>query len=154
MTIGSILLGLALLIIVVMVLVRPIILHAHEPAQAPPTTRQQLLAHKESLLLQIRDLDFDRETKKLPEEVYEAQRAQLVAEAAAVLKQLDALSSADDPVFAEIETAVSRKRQQPAPSNGKARFCSHCGQPVDPNDNFCAQCGNDVRLSQSATETA
>lgn len=157
MTIGSILLGLALLIVVVLILARPLILHSRQAStDTPLSTRQQLLLRKESLLNQIRALDFDHDTKKIPDDVYTEQRGALVAEAADVMKQLDELGGADEAVYAEIETAVAQLRQsahQPvAATNGKAQFCNNCGQPVDPDDNFCTSCGQDMRKQQLVLE--
>ncbi len=157
MTIGSILLGLALLIVVVLILARPLILHGRQASTDKPlSTRQQLLVRKESLLNQIRALDFDHDTKKIPEDVYTKQRGVLVAETADVLKQLDELGSENEAVYAEIETAVAQLRQpnhQPvAATNGKAQFCNNCGQPVDPGDNFCTSCGQDMRKQQPVLE--
>lgn len=157
MTIGSILLGLALLIVVVLILARPIILHSRQiPTNAPTSTRQQLLLRKESLLQQIRALDFDHDTKKIPDDVYTAQRAALVAETAERLKQLDTLGTADEAVYTEIETAVAQLRHpdsQPlAASNGKGQFCTNCGQSVDPGDKFCTACGQKLRKQQPVLE--
>lgn len=61
----------------------------------------------------------------------------------------------------EIEAAVSRLRQKSdepvsAPAltaetpavqaNGKkGRYCTACGQPADPEDRFCSQCGHKIR---------
>ena len=73
MTIGSILLGAALLILVGLYVARPLM------APSPATRRREsryseLLAAKESYLIQIRNLDFDFQTGKLPEEIYQKQR--------------------------------------------------------------------------------
>ena len=157
MTIGSILLGLALLIVVVLILARPLILHGrHKSTIAPLSTRQQLLLRKENLLNQIRALDFDHDTKKIPDDVYTAQRTELVAETAEVLKRVDTLGTEDQAIYAEIETAVAQLRQsnhQPVVStNGKGRFCTNCGQPIDPGDNFCTSCGQDMRKQQPVLE--
>lgn len=145
MTIGSILLALALFILVVLFLARPFLAPtSHEPAPLP---HQKLLAKKETLLEQIRLLDFDFETGKVPEESYQPQRAYLLQEAATVLQQIDQLSPADSSIEAQIETAVSQLRQhKPAPAmNGKGGYCHQCGQPVDLEDKFCASCGQKLK---------
>lgn len=171
-TIGSVLLGLALLLIVGLFLARPIILAARPQTQRPLTPREQLRQRKEALLEEIRTVDFDHETGKLPDDVYEQQRAYLVAETAAVLQQLDALETAApaatatsdaDPVYSEIEAAVARLRQRPAvaptatatraapqAANGQTVYCTSCGKPLDPGDKFCAYCGQPVRAVQPA----
>ena len=47
------------------------------------------MAQKEAILNQIRDLDFDHQTGKLPEDIDEQQRTQLLPLAAGVLQELD-----------------------------------------------------------------
>ncbi|MCI0393376.1 MAG: zinc ribbon domain-containing protein [Chloroflexi bacterium] len=174
MTVGSILLGVALLLIVGLFVARPLLL-ASARRHRRPTTAQELLLHKEALLVRIHDLDFDHETGKVPAEVYQQQRARLMAEAVAILTQLDAAQQAlsqaapavapgESRVEAEIEAAIARRRQgaaqppapQPTPAvaatpatgNGRVRFCPQCGQPADPGDNFCAYCGQALRQPQ------
>lgn len=140
---GSLLLGIALLLIVGLVIIRPLLAppageatFAH--AADPMTMKQALEAQKDALLEQIRDLDFDHETGKVPEDRYRQRRAQLTAEAAAIFRQLDALAPGangagqtaqegdeevadddevvvDDEVVAsdDIEAAVARLRKGP-----------------------------------------
>lgn len=140
---GSLLLGIALLLIVGLVVIRPLLSPSTEEATfahaaAPVTMRQALEAQKDALLEQIRDLDFDHETGKVPEDRYRQRREKLAAEAADIFRQLDALAPAadgagqeahevDDEVFREdealkedeviqedeIEAAVARLRKRP-----------------------------------------
>lgn len=94
MTIGSILLGVALLLLVALFISRPL----WQPHTVPPvlelTPRQALEAQKDVILDQIRALDFDLETGKIPAAIHEQQRPRLVAEASELLKQIDALDQA------------------------------------------------------------
>jgi len=129
-----------------------------------------LLANRERVLTQLRDLDFDRTMGKINEVDYAAQRAQLVAEGVAILKQLDALGAAasqpgGEPAD-EIEAAVAQvraRRAAPAPVDVDAEieagvaaaaarraskpsgsdkvFCPQCGAEAVPGDRFCARCG-------------
>lgn len=144
MTIGSVLLGVALLLVVLLYLTRPFLQHEEE-GKAPKTQRQQLLDQKEATMTQILSLDFDFETGKVPQGLYQQQRAELVAEAAVILEQLDTMPQAEA-VDAEIEAAIAQLREQvPAPvvsANGHKRFCSQCGTAVDLDDKFCANCGH------------
>lgn len=152
MTTGSILLGVALLILVVLFVARPL-LQRMVPAQAPRTNRQHLLAQKEAVLTEIMSLDFDYETGKVPAEIYQPQRAEMVAEAAIILQQLDALPAVET-IDDEIEAAIAQLRQHvPAiqtpvvtavTGNGHGRFCTQCGSPTDPGDKFCAHCGSQL----------
>lgn len=158
MTIGSILLGLALLIIVGLYLGQPFLGHTRA-RQRPLTPYEKLLTQKEALLTEINDLDFDHNTGKVPTEVYQTQRAELVASAATVLKQIDALeqqqphlapATAERDIAAEIEAAINRARQPETPTvtvNGKGGYCSQCGAPFDSTDKFCTKCGHRVAAS-------
>jgi hypothetical protein len=161
MTLGSILLGFALLILIILVL-----LHPYLVAQRPEvmTPREQLQATKEMLLSEIRILDFDHETGTLPTDMYEPQRQALVAEAARVMQQLDALPAPLDDeteldAADEIEAAIAALRRSGmsrqalaktksvrVASNG--RFCTECGQPVKTSDKYCAACGHKLTSDQ------
>jgi len=125
------------------------------------TRRQNLLVRKEVYLDQIKSLDFDYETGKLPEDIYQQQRAELLVEASHLLKQLDEIQgristgAAGDGVAArdrEIESAIARLRQSAGnaiPSNGQKRFCTQCGKPADVEDKFCAHCGQKLIARQA-----
>lgn len=161
MSIGSILLGLSLLILVGLVLAQPF-LAKEEREPRPRSRKQQLLAQKEAVLEEIRALDFEYDTSKLPEDQYQAQRAELMAVATETLKALDELGTEapDDDVAAQIEAAINRvrtQRQSPGeamaapvatavPTNGQSKFCSECGSKVDVTDKFCAACGNKLAV--------
>jgi hypothetical protein len=168
MTIGSILLGVALVVLVGLVLARPL-LQASREEQVRLTQRQLLMAEKEAILAQIRDLDFDHDTGKMPDEIHENQRAQLMNSAAAILKQLEdldgespatAVAVADGAadVDADIEAAVARMRRarkaksapepRPVAANGGG-FCPQCGHSFDAGDNFCVACGHKLRTKQT-----
>jgi len=176
MTPGSILLGLALFIVVVLILLYP---YLSAQRQTVSTPRQQLEATKDLLLSEIRILDFDHETGKLPTDIYETQRRGLVAEAARIMQQLDTMPTPsyaragkavagksvaiDEDTDDEIEAAIAALRRNGAKKKGKAavkskkkavsvasngRFCTECGQSVKSNDKFCAACGHKLASSQ------
>lgn len=151
MTIGSILLGLALLIVVGLVLARPLLTAVPQSTHSLDE-RRQLEQQKEAYLAEIRTLDFDHETGNIPPEVYELQRTQLMNEAAAVLREMDELPAAEEDIQAQIEAAVLLRRHHHAQSsNGHAGFCTQCGQPLDAGDKFCARCGQPLRVAQPTT---
>lgn len=177
MTFGSILLGLALLGLVGLFIARPLI--KPDPRRKPRMTeRQALQTQKEAVLTEIKSLDFDHDTGKLPDDEYHERRSQLMAEATAVLKKLDALEETAPPVERvlepqtarptgdvedDIEKAVASLRAKPVEasplkaetkpvggSNGKTNFCPQCGQPTDHGDKFCANCGHKLLKPQHA----
>lgn len=116
MTFGSIFLGIALLLVVGLFVARPFLLPTKRQAENALSRREALEAQKEAVLTQIRELDFDHETGKIPEEEYDSLRRQYLAEATSLLKALDALRPEGDRVTAtdDIEAAIARLRQQPA----------------------------------------
>ena len=168
MTIGSILLGVALAILVGLVLARPL-LQASREEQKKLSRRQILLAEKEAILSQIRDLDFDHDTGKMPDEIHERQRAQLMNNAADILKELEQMAGkAPQPAApilngtmdadADIEAAITRMRQTkkaktaPKPRSTSANgggFCPQCGNAFDSGDKFCVSCGHKLRTKQA-----
>jgi hypothetical protein len=172
MTVGSILLGVALLLLVALFIFRPFLMPTARNQRPLFTNKQQLsqaalLARKEALLNRVRDLDFDHETGKLPAIEHQQQRLILMNEAAAILRQLDQPAGDEPtaivpPAADEIEAAIARLRQanKPAPapgrpaasSNGRDQinFCPQCGKPADPTDRFCAYCGHAFRRPQPA----
>ena len=140
MTTGSILLAIALFIVLLLFLLRPFL--TPSSVDEPATMRQKLLTQKENLLRQIRALDFDHNTGKIPGEIYRTQRTHLIREAALILQQLDSHTADPNDIEAAIETAIATLRQ--TSSNDQGNFCPHCGQAIDPNDKFCAACGHQL----------
>ncbi len=135
MDLGSILLGLALLLIVSFVVARPLLFSGHDRERAARGGQADaLLFERERVLAQLRDLDFDHATSKIADDDYAAQRAALVAQGVAVLKQLDALGISAAPANGsaaeagaetpedEIEAAIAaaRSRSGALPAAGAA----------------------------------
>jgi len=153
MDLGSLLLGLALLLASAFIVARPLF----EPQgllekDLGPT--ETLLAQRDLVLTALRDLDFDHATGKITDEDYAPQRARLVAEGAAILKQLDehrvaprALDSVEAAIRARrktparadsaIESAIAARRAAPL----ERITCSVCGAAAGAADKFCPKCG-------------
>lgn len=154
--VGSLLAGLALLVIVAVLVALPF-LDRRTPVVAPASPRQALEEERRVIVRAIRDLDFDYRTGKLNEADYRALRAVQVERGAEVLRRLDACSpepatpetgsynglGAGDPVDAEIEASVTTVKRERA-AGGQVRAaaaCPACGNVISPGDRFCAQCG-------------
>ncbi len=106
--------------------------------------RAALIAERNRIYHDIRELDFDYKTGKVADEDYADQRHKLVAQGVDVLQQLDRLPpDAGDP----IEQAILRAREgapltyAEAAGDAAAAFCPQCGTPASPGDRFCASCG-------------
>lgn len=124
MDIASLLLGLALLLLVVFIVARPLV-ERHSLRERAPGHAEQLWFERERVLAALRDLDFDHATGKLLDADYTAPRAALVTQGVEILRQLDALGVVEpEPQSGkpggaavlddEIEQAVARLRRQPA----------------------------------------
>lgn len=162
---ASLLLGLALLILVAAYVARPLFERSPEPvAESDPS--DGLLAERENVLAALRDLDFDFRTGKVAAEDYEAQRAALVTQGAAVLQQLDASAANGEPpaddLEAEIEAAIAAHRQSAkkpsrapvSPVTASAQVCSSCGAAIRAGDRFCAACGTPVAAAPATRRPA
>jgi hypothetical protein len=107
--------------------------------------RADLLAARNSIYHALQELDFDRETNKVSDEDYAAERYRLVAQGVAVLQRLDALPvPAAAPESDPIEAAVMAYRggaSAPAPSQAAGQFCPTCGAAAAAKDKFCGACG-------------
>lgn len=118
MAIGSYLLGFALLLIVALFVGRPF-LQGYSAGSETLSEREALQAQKEGLLEQIRVLDFEHETGKIPDEEHAEQRATLLQEATATLRALDNLTpggaknGALTPADRDIEAAIAAARHTP-----------------------------------------
>lgn len=167
MTIGSILLSIALLLVVGLYVARPFLFPASRlEADDDLNEHEALEAQKEAVLAQIRELDFDHETGKVPEEEYQTLRQEYLAEAARLFKELDALrpageraEAADDIEAAvarlrqkagaagddAIEAAVARRRQQTVNASGQITATTTTTTPANSapakRAGFCPQCG-------------
>jgi hypothetical protein len=165
MDIGSLLLALALLLLVAAFVARPLIEQvAHRNGASNDLPADDLIARRETVLVELRDLDFDHSTGKVSAADYQTQRARLVAQGADILRALDQFSSPQSPnpqrtLDDEIESLVAARRKgraaTPAPRGAAAShrlgsFCPQCGQPVVANDKFCAHCGAKISIAEAA----
>lgn len=162
LTLGSILVGAALLVLVLLYLARPFVIAEDEATRLDREEVDSLMLRREALLRQIRELDDDLEAAKVAPELYQRNRPRLVMQAALLTQQLDAhgYSAAPAPapedLDAQIEAAV-RQRRAPeqvdadieaairsarARTNGAATgFCPRCGRRVEADERFCPKCG-------------
>jgi hypothetical protein len=152
MTLGSVLLVIALLLFTVAFIARPLVTGAGQRVTDSERQLSELLAARDHVLSSLSDLDMDNALEKIPAEDYAPQRAELLQEGAVILRAIDsmtdggmadagaALSDAQAPdAEAELEAAVARlRRSGDTPAGG---YCPHCGKPVVADDRFCSYCG-------------
>lgn len=151
---GSILIGLALLVLAVPFVAGPLLREKSatrfagklpvEPSEAPTAQREQVL-------VALRDLEFDHKLGKVADEDYAALRAALLTEAAAMLEAEDRHGAA---IEAQIEAEIRARRSRQKASGlsiavrADARFCSQCGASLQPGDRFCSECGAHVERGE------
>jgi len=167
MDIGSVLLALALLLIVAAFVARPIIDRtARNGEDASPASTDALVAQREAILIELRDLDFEHSTGKVSEDDFENQRARLVAKGTEILRALDQVaaqsgqslgssSTADEDIERLVRarrkgSARERLAQASAAPAPVVPLCPNCHQPIKSNDKFCAKCGAKISLAEAA----
>lgn len=168
LTIGSILVGLGIVVFLLLYLARPFVFPEDDWVRHDREEVDALLLRKQDLLRQIRELDDDMESDKVAPEMYHHTRPQLVKQAAIVMQQLDAhgyqemtpvaYESTNDQIEAAvrqlripreidaaIEDAIRQTRSAAKPATtGRANFCPQCGRAVEAGDRFCAGCGHSL----------
>ena len=121
MEIIAILIGLVILAAIAFYVSRPLVQSRRAGHFNGVADVQSLEAQRESLYTQIKELDLDHATGKVNEEDYARLRADLVAQAAAVLKQIDgvaqppapakAVSPAAPPAEDDVEALIAARRK-------------------------------------------
>jgi hypothetical protein len=116
MDIGSILIGLAVLLFVAFLVSQPLLDQRQQRANAL-SEADRLREQRDRILATLRDLDFDHASSKIQEQDYATLRAKLVADGAAVLKQLDEVAPAlPSRLENKVEQAIAARRQRPVPA--------------------------------------
>jgi hypothetical protein len=149
MDVGSILILTGLTVLIVAFIARPLAERRSRLVTAEEHALSGLQAERDKILAMIRETEMDHAMGKIPDGDFEAQRAALVAQGAALLRAIDAQGgaapapAAADDLDAAIEAAVASRRA-PAAAGGAAGFCTTCGQALQGGDRFCARCGAPV----------
>lgn len=158
MDIGSIFLILALLILVVFYVGRPIIEGKAVHVSAEEHDFSMLLAERDRVINALNELEFDNTLGKVPEEDYPVRRQALLKYGAKILKDIDEVSpesatalSLDDDAPQQktlkklphqdddIEAMIATRRRAREEKTGG--FCPQCGHAVQQSDRFCPKCG-------------
>jgi predicted RNA-binding Zn-ribbon protein involved in translation (DUF1610 family) len=141
MSIGAILIGIAMLVAVVPFVINPLlkgklketVAVANEVLDTPGDRHTELL-------MALRDLEFDHQIGKISEEDYTGLRLTLLAQAATAL---EAQEKQDAELDARLEQAIRLRREKQSAS----RVCSQCGVTLDASDRFCRACGKQVEFT-------
>ncbi len=124
---------------------------------------EALVSRKVALVQALRDIEYDWETNKISEEDYKRFKKSCERQAVGVMRKLDALHGGERDWEAEIDRAVEQRRQQQPGSRAEqtpdqpatpdvaatstddeqapVTKCRSCGASLEPDDQFCSQCG-------------
>lgn len=105
MTTGSILVAIALFMLVSVFVLRPLLTERFRPIKTDKTST--LIRQKDQVISDIRGLEFDFETGKVPESSFHAEREKLVVEAAGILQKIADLPNPE----VEIEKAIQSLKE-------------------------------------------
>ncbi len=138
MSIGSVLIGIAMLLLALPFVINPLIKgnQNNPPGEAPKEASLSGDRHT-GFLLALRDLEFDHQVGKITDDDYTNLRATLMLQAAAALEYQDKLD-------AELDTRLEQAIQLRRANQSKSQVCSHCGSALEPSDRFCRACGQPV----------
>ena len=158
MDIGSIFLILALMILVVLYISRPIIEGKAVQVSVEDHDLSMLLAERDRVINALNELEFDNSLGKVPETDYPSRRMALKQYGAKILQQLDEISpesgaslvlDADTPqkqavkklphLDDDLEVLIAARRRARQEKTGG--FCPQCGHTVKKSDRFCPKCG-------------
>lgn len=141
MSIGSILIGIAMLVLALPFVVNPLLRGKQEDFQGgiPEDSGSSGDQHTE-LLLALRDLEFDHQIGKITDEDYATLRTTLIAQTGAAL---EAQEKREAELDAQLEQAIQMRRAK----QSKPQICSWCGTTLEPSDRFCRTCGKPVEFT-------
>lgn len=129
MSVPSFLITLAILLCAAWYVARPLVFQPRRKGRGAALHAGPAAAggHHDEVLLALRDLEFDHRLGKVTDEDYGLLRTELMAQAAATLKQETPVS--DDRIEAQVR---ARRERRPCPA---------CGRPLHTVDRFCPACG-------------
>ncbi|NIT40512.1 MAG: hypothetical protein GTN46_02995 [Gammaproteobacteria bacterium] len=136
----------------VVYITRPWWIQRWQPQTQPDSTPDTSLAdQREATLTALRDLDFDHTMGKVTEKDYASLRQTLLAEAAAIMTQIEQEQvAAQTDLDARIEAKILAARQN---LNGRqasrspttnGRTCPTCSRAPLPGDLYCRGCGTQL----------
>jgi len=154
MDIGSILMGLALVLLVIAFIGRPLVVKSGLAVSVEDRQLSELQAQRDRILNRLQELDMDFTMSKIIEIDYRLERQSLMLEGSDVFKAIDSLvGSSARPVMSvspedEVEAAVARLRGKSATAIDG--YCPSCGSEVQKGDAFCTSCGTSLQVAEDA----
>lgn len=154
----TILVALLLAALAILYVAWPLLRPTGRVVESDDSPLAELIHRKDTLLLSIKDLEFDRETGKLTAADFLRLDQRLRQQAIALLRQIEQTMPNMTGLEAELEAAIQRQRQvaEPPVLNGtrpQSAACPHCQAMVGMNDKFCPQCGTALLIKQEFMRT-
>jgi hypothetical protein len=156
MDLGAVLLLLGVVFSVILFIIQPFTKNWRVRTQSSQAV-SGLLTERERTLIDLLDLDFDKEIGKIPAEEYSIRRAILIQKGSDILRKLDEVQAeesssrkklldkkADEKHTSllsdeDLEDLIAKRRQ--TRQQKTAGFCPNCGKPIFKLDQFCPSCG-------------
>lgn len=154
MVIESIFLVLALLVLTLGIILKPLRDMRSVSVSQRENKISALLSERERILEALVELDFDNEVGKVPEEIYPLQRNNLLQRGADILRQMDEVQAGAGGVDDPLEKKIAGRQADDDPlealiaarkDSGQGKFCHNCGKAIQLNDQFCANCGTELK---------
>lgn len=157
MDIGSVFIMLAMTILVIAFVARPLMGSRASLVGEAEQRLSALQAERDKLLSLIQEIELDHAAGKIPDGDYLPQRTALVEQAAGVLRAIDgvkvgepgAAAMPSEALDARIEAAVASLRQAATTAAGQGN-CTQCGSLLIEGDRFCSHCGAPVGVREAA----
>jgi hypothetical protein len=147
MDLGSILIILALVLLTVTFIARPLIEKKSICGTEEDHRLAALQAERDRVLDALQEIDMDHALGKVLLNDYQMQREVLLARGANILKTIDGLDVAVDESSREKGLKASLRRDQRELSG---EICGACGVPVFKGDCFCSSCGKSLKENTEA----
>lgn len=154
--VATVLIAGAISAVAIAYVVRPLLTPGPAPVVVEDDSLSDLIRRKDLTLRAIKDLEFDYHVGKVSHEDFERVNQRLRRQAIVLIQQIDKLAPDSSTIDDQLEAAIAAMRKtktptpeavqpvpaaQPANGSRPARFCTNCGQPLEPSYKFCANCG-------------
>ncbi|RME58115.1 MAG: zinc-ribbon domain-containing protein [Caldilineae bacterium] len=164
----TLLIGLLIALAVALFVVRPLLEKDMPEVLVEDDRLTELVSRKDATLRAIKDLEFDYLVGKVSEEDFQRFNERLRRQAMAYMRQIETLAPESAHLDETLEAQIARLRKTKEPldsvrpkdgvpseagdapvaaeKTGPGRFCTSCGQPVEPTHKFCAHCGAPIAV--------
>lgn len=148
MSAGSVLIGLAMLILVLYFILSPALEKGRGDGAARPLGKHSAGDGRKKILYAIRELDFDYQTGKIAPEDYEYTRMDLISGAASLVEKENQEQEHLEKIIRarkdNVGSTVCPRCGEDINAGICPRcevYCPNCGQKTELNFNYCTACG-------------